>query len=208
MSKRLVWFLLLSAALHLLLLWLPGFAPQSSPGATLRSAAGSGRVEVRLRVLDSSAIAAVPPAAAAPVGRGAESTPPHPADTVPEQAANEPVAATSPLPILPASLPRGFDRDAYLSGDALDVRPSPEHPIVINLDDPQGMKQDKGQAVLMIYVGIDGQVDHVDIDSADVSPEVAESLSGIFRAARMRPGIKDGQPVRARMKILVEFEVR
>ncbi|MBI2306582.1 MAG: energy transducer TonB [Rhodocyclales bacterium] len=212
MTKRLGCYLLLSAALHLLLLWLPGFAP----GGASRLGAGSGRIEVRLRLLESSPATVHNPVAEQPPTmeslvvaqeRHQEIRAPDPGVPV-DAAARDDSAAVSPLPVLPASLPRGFDRDAYFSGDVLDVRPTPEHPIIIGLDDPQGMNKDKGQVVLVMYVGASGAVDHVDIDSADVPSEIAEALAEVFRNAKMRPGIKDDRPVKSRMKVLVEFEVR
>lgn len=213
MTKRLGCYLLLSAALHLLLLWLPGFAPSS--GGVSRLGAGSGRVEVRLRLLESSATSHGPTAERVVTTESLvlaqekhqEILPPDPGAPVNDPARDD-STAVSPLPVLPASLPRGFDRDAYLSGDLLDIRPSPEHPIIIGLDDPQGMNKDKGRVVLVMYVGATGAVDHVDIDSADVPSEIAESLAEVFRNAKMRPGIKGDQPVKSRMKVLVEFEVR
>lgn len=214
MTKRLGCYLLLSAALHLLLLWLPGFAPSS--GRASRLGAGSGRIEVRLRLLESSSATARDPAAelvptteplVVSQEKHKEILPPDPDVPVRDSARDE-STAVSPLPVLPASLPRGFNRDDYFPGDVLDVRPSPEQPIIIRLDDPQGMNKDKGQVVLVMYIGASGAVDRVDIDSADVPPEIAESLAAIFRNAKMRPGIKGEQPVKSRMKVLVEFEVR
>ncbi|MFC5300493.1 energy transducer TonB [Azospira restricta] len=208
MTKRLGCCLLLSVAFHLLLLWLPGFAPSSGGAAR-------GRIELRLRLLEASPAIALESTAEqlAANGRVAGDSEGREAEPAPDagehkgSAGDEPSSA-APLPFLPASLPRGFDRGAYLAGDRLDVRPSPEQPIVIGLDDPQGMRRDKGQVVLVIYVGATGAVDHVDVDAADVPADIAESLAEIFRNAKMRPGIKDERPVKARMKVLVEFEVR
>jgi len=113
-----------------------------------------------------------------------------------------------PLPILPATLPTGFDRDAYFPGSALDVRPTPEQPVVIDFDDPSGIDRKRGQIVIELYIGADGRVDRAEIGHSDLPEHIGERVADVFRAARMRPGMKDGQAVRAKMKVQVEFEVR
>ncbi len=221
MSTRLWYCLALSTLLHALLLKLPGFAPALFGGS---DGSGGGRVTVSLRVLDNAVPAAdaalspepaanPPPEVEASAASPQDEAPDHTPNDAPSEAGNREAAAESPssgapLPVLPSSLPRGIDRDAYLASDALDVRPAPEQPIVIGFDDPSRIDKDRGQVVLVLYVGADGRIDLVDIDRSDVPPDVAEIVAETFRVARMRPGRKDGRPVPARMKILVEFEVR
>lgn len=213
MSTRLWYCLALSILLHALLLKLPGFSPALFGGG---DGSGGGRVTVSLRVLDRevpTADVALSPEPAADPAPEVEASAAAPPDASPDEAGNRETAAEiassgAPLPVLPSSLPRGIDRDAYLASDSLDVRPVPEQPIVIGFDDPARIDKDRGQVVLVLYVGADGRIDLVDIDRSDVPPDVAEIVAETFRAARMRPGRKDDRPVPARMKILVEFEVR
>ncbi|HEX5804606.1 MAG TPA: hypothetical protein VFY24_16435 [Azospira sp.] len=225
-SKRLLFLLLLSALLHALLLALPGF--QSRP---LAGAAGdrldpgperaSSRFTVRLRGLDAAApiLPAEPiaapepePESRPPADRPADaSVEPEPASEAVSSAGDagpKSVAAEVPLPILPDTLPRGFDRAAYLPADQLDVRPSPLQPVVIAFDDASGIERERGQIVLVLFVGADGTVDLVDVERSDVPPAVSAIVAETFRAARMHPGMKSERPVPARMKVLVEFEVR
>lgn len=198
MTKRIYLSLVLSALLHVLLIWLLGFA--SMTGIAGHTRVGKGYVEVRLRPVWSEN---------ASVAQSEFQVFPQ-SDSV---AVGGELAAVgreggAPLPVFPTSLHRDFDRGSYYSSNDLDVRPSPEQPIIIELDDPNMMEKNKGQVVLLVYVSPEGAVDNVEISSADAPMDVANSLMETFRAARMRPGIKSGQPVRARMKILVEFEVR
>jgi hypothetical protein len=211
MSRRLTSFLLLSLVIHALLLWLPGFMPSSGDFSSF--ATGRGRVEARLKLfpLPSEAPSPEKPSISeAPLDLQENNQGTAQTDSAGQTDATsrDDSPAVSPLPVLPARLPLGFDRDGYLPGDKLDVRPSPEQPIIIGMDDPQGISKDRGEVILMLFVGKEGAVDHVDIDSSDVPPDIAESLAAIFGAAKFRPGVKDDQPVKARMKILVNFEVR
>lgn len=225
-SKRLLSLLLLSAFLHALLLTLPGFESRPLAGAAgdrldSRSERAASRFAVRLHGLEPTV--PLPPAEPAvqpepePESRPSEDPPPE-ASTEPMPSPDEvlpagdagpkSVATEVPLPILPEMLPRGFDRAAYLSADELDVRPAPLQPVVIAFDDASGIDRERGRIVLVLFVGADGKVDLVDVDHSDVPPAVSAIVADTFRAARMRPGMKSERPVPARMKVLVEFEVR
>lgn len=224
-SKRLLFPLLLSMLLHALLLTLPGFASRPLAGGggerfAVRADSASGRLTVSLRVLDPT-VPTLPPEEPLPDPAAEEqSSAADPsaaagdlAQAVTEAAAGDEagpksMAAEVPLPILPDELPRGFDRSAYLAADELDVRPKSLHPIVIPFDDTSGIDRSRGEVVVVLFIGADGHVDLVDIERSDVPSAVSTIVADTFRAARMRPGIKSERPVPARMKVLVEFEVR
>lgn len=221
-SKRLLSLLLLSALLHALLLTLPGFESRPLAGAAgdrldPRPEHVSSIFTIRLRAHEPVAptlpsVEAEPKAE--PENRVPEELPPEPvADPAPPPSAaadagQKSVSAEAPLPILPDVLPRAFDRAAYLAAEQLDVRPTPLQPVVIAFDDASAIERERGQIVLVLFVGADGTVDLVDVDRSDVPPAVSAIVADTFRAARMRPGIKSERPVPARMKVLVEFEVR
>lgn len=209
MTRRLICCLLLSYILHLLLIWLPGFSPQLFAYRVPLSNVSEGKIEARLKIFDSRVgfVDRNPEQGNVrqSVSEGAElRSPEHPAAATVAVIA----ASPSPLPILPPSLPHGFDRDAYLPGSRLDLRPIPNQAIVVGVENMPGFDMDKGQAIMVLFIGAEGTVDHVDIDSTDMPPDVTVSLADIFRAASMSPGWKDGQPAKSRMKIQVDFERR
>lgn len=93
----------------------------------------------------------------------------------------------------------------YVSANDLDVHPSPDTPIVVPFPDSfQGSI--KGRVILILSVRADGVIEQVSVDDSDLPNAFGQAASQTFLEARLRPGIKDGRPVAARMKILVEFE--
>jgi TonB family protein len=114
---------------------------------------------------------------------------------------SEPSPPVSSPPIIPApELP-------YLPAGTLDTRPLPEAPVVVPFPDAQ-LTKPKVTGILVLYIEADGRVDRVEVDQSDMPPPFEKAAIEAFRQARMQPGIKDGQPTRARMKVLVEFEAR
>lgn len=212
-AGRLLPLLSASFVLHLLVLALPGF--ETSPPATARPAVrvtAAARIDVRL--LESARPAFIASAApVAPRTSGEDSAAAADgalqrslATTVPSAGAPEPAEAA--LPVLPAWLPRDVERIAYLPADELDERPAPESPIVIGLDPSLPAGRERGEVVLSLYVGENGSLDRVEVGRSDLPAALAEGVADVFRAARMRPGIKSGTAVRSVMKVLVEFESR
>jgi TonB family protein len=129
----------------------------------------------------------------------ASSTTKPPAERV--AAASEPSPPVSSPSIFPApELP-------YLPAGTLDTRPRPEAPVVVPFPDAQ-LTKSKVTGILVLYIEADGRVDRVEVDQSDLPPAFEKAAIEAFRQARMQPGIKDGQPTRARMKVLVEFEAR
>lgn len=95
----------------------------------------------------------------------------------------------------------------YLPAGELDARPYPEAPVVIPYPDAQ-LNQSKATGVLVLYIDADGHVERIEIDKSELPPEFEKAAVDTFMKARMQPGMKGGKPIRARMKILVEFEQR
>lgn len=113
------------------------------------------------------------------------------------QLSNTPLLTNLPL----------FGVPAYLPSSELQLRPSPETPVIIPFPDAQLGKQ-KATAILLLYISSEGVVDRVEIDESELPSEFEQAAIATFLQAKMRPGIKDGKAVPARMKIEVEFEAK
>ena len=96
--------------------------------------------------------------------------------------------------------------EAYLPAKDLDVPPMADAAIVVPFPEGEALGRDHGEVFLSLYVGADGRVDHVEILRSDVSRAFEVAAAETFRRARLLPGSKSGQPVAARVKIVVEFE--
>lgn len=184
--------------LHILLLGVWWLQPSHAPGAFpalqhapaievfLHRSGGSGAQDARLPVATiPQDVEADTPVQVAPIQQA-----------VPDDASEPP--AVPPLPMKEAP---------YLAGGELDERPSSANPVIVPFPDAP-LDAPKVSGILVLYVGTNGYVDRIEVDESDLPPEFEKAAIDTFLQARMRPGIKDGQPVRARMKILVEFEQR
>lgn len=108
-------------------------------------------------------------------------------------------AAPHKAPLLPVP------DTGYLPARELDSRPSPVAPLILPFPEaPLGGS--RATAVLLLYIGSDGNVDRVEIEASDLPAEFELAAVETFRLARMQPGMKDGKSVRALMKIMVEYE--
>jgi outer membrane biosynthesis protein TonB len=116
-----------------------------------------------------------------------------------------PHPALAPVPAAP--LQRASNEWAYLPAAELDRRPSPEGDITLPFPESENLPRGtRVSAVLVLYVGADGAVDRVEFAQSALPPAFARTATETFARVRMRPGMKDGQPRRAMMKIEVEFE--
>lgn len=95
----------------------------------------------------------------------------------------------------------------YFPASELQLRPSPEAPVIIPFPDAPLGKQ-KATAILLLYISAEGTVDRVEIDESELPVEFENAAIDTFLRAKMRPGIKDGTAVPTRMKIEVEFEAK
>lgn len=204
-----------------------GAAPDERTPVDPAVAAGAADPGVSPVATSTDAAQAQPAAAAGEAGvlvaanrRGAqEGSGPAVANRRSAQEGSGPAAAIAPaVPPDAAGLPRGGVRATsswlpqiagaapYLPASQLDSRPYPESPVIVPF--PEGETLAKGQriaAILLLYVGIDGRVDRVEFAQSGLSPPFERIAIDTFLQARMSPGIKDGRPVRARMKVEVEF---
>jgi TonB family protein len=121
-----------------------------------------------------------------------------------ERQQHKPAEAAQPASSFP---PSPAQEPEYLPAGTLDSRPRAETPVIIPF--PSGyVQKSKMIGILILYISADGQVDRVEVDRSELPPDYEQAAIAAFRQARMQPGIKDGKPTRARMKILVEFEAR
>lgn len=113
--------------------------------------------------------------------------------------------SNTPLP-LQEYLPLNSQPE-YFPASELQLRPSPEAPVILPFPDAPLGKQ-KATAILLLYISAEGTVDRVEIDESELPAEFEKVAIDTFLQAKMRPGIKDGSAVPARMKIEVEFEAK
>lgn len=95
----------------------------------------------------------------------------------------------------------------YFSSSELQIRPSPEEPVIVPFPEA-ALSMQRGTVTLLVYVSAEGNVVKVEIDKSELPAEFEQAAVNTFMHVKMRPGIKDGNPVPARMKIEVQFEAK
>jgi TonB family protein len=118
---------------------------------------------------------------------------------LPERAESQPKAPAT-LAAPPASAPRAA---RYLAAHELDRRPQ----ILSHVEPhfPALALVPTGRVVLRLYIDETGAVDAVSAESADRTGAFEAAAREAFAAARFLPGIKDGAPVKALVRIEVLF---
>jgi outer membrane biosynthesis protein TonB len=99
------------------------------------------------------------------------------------------------------------DRSNYYHSSELQSHPEPKVPVIIPFPDV-ALESRKASAILVLFIGADGKVEHIDFDKSDLPAEFEKVAMDTFMKAEMRPGIKDGVPVPSRMRVQVEFEAK
>ncbi len=181
-------------------LWRP--APGGGPAATATVAAR--QVVVALRPVPDLSPARVEPS----VGAGHERVERTPsAQPVPAAASAPPEGLGDAAPPRSAVLPGpGQADDEYLPRSALTLGPEPTAEVLLAYPDhaPDG----RWQGVLTLFIDERGQVQRVRVESteSELPPPFQEAARQAFLAARFTPGQWQGQAVRSRIRIAVEFE--
>ena len=117
------------------------------------------------------------------------------------QIAEPPPPPAQSKPASPASkVPRA---PRYLAAHELDRRPQILSHVEPNF--PALALVPTGRVVLRLYIDEHGSVDAVAAESADRSGEFEAAAREAFAAARFLPGIKDGVPVKALVRVEVLF---
>ena len=120
------------------------------------------------------------------------------------------------LPIVPVDAITGKEKEQnsfllppkelpYLPASQVDIRPQPEHPVVIPFPEAS-LGKPKGEAVLVLYINTFGEIEKVEIDKSDLPDLFEKTAIDAFMKARMRPAIKDGKLINSKVKVVVEFE--
>lgn len=138
---------------------------------------------LRVEILSSDAPPPVPAA-------------PRPAAPVPEA---QQAARNSGTGAAPALLPP----QKYYTALELDRRPQPLAPIEPVY--PALALSPVGQVTLALYISEKGEVDRVEVESADATGDFAKSAQQAFGSARFLPGLRDGVEVKSLMRIEVRF---
>ena len=141
--------------------------------------------------------------------RGHEPQPPksrestHDADVA---AAAAPTPATTPAqaPHDPAARQGPFDEHHFLPRSALSVVPHALTPVLLTT--PPSAPNGRYSAELTLFIDETGQVRRVRVDSAGLLPDLEAQARQAFMTTRFQPGEVDGRPVRARLRVAVEFE--
>lgn len=102
--------------------------------------------------------------------------------------------------------PGQVDERFFLPRSALSVAPSPLAPVLLTT--PLGVPEGRYAAELTLYIDEFGQVQRVRTDSAGLLPELEAQARQAFMTTRFKPGEVNGQPVRARLRVAVEFEAQ
>lgn len=130
------------------------------------------------------------------------------ADATPEARTPSPEAAPRDLtavpPPTPASSPAAsFGDDRYWPRSALSRAPVAQSSVVLPYPDsaPGGWYR----AELSLFIDTDGRVQRVRVDTPGLPPPLEDAARQAFLAAPFQPGEIDGLPVRARMRVEVEF---
>lgn len=130
------------------------------------------------------------------IDTGRVDEPPRPAKpTVAASASGSP--ATSP----PASLDEGLDE--YLPRRALTRGPTPEQTVFVAY--PEGVPPGRWQLTLTLFIDTHGIVQHVRLAEANVPQALEDAARQAFLQTSYRPGEVEGQPVKSRIRIEIEF---
>jgi TonB family protein len=115
--------------------------------------------------------------------------------------------ATGSLDASPAA-PSGIDGDGddqYLARRELDQAPAAQ--AAIDLPFPAAAPPGSYRAVLTLFIDASGQVQRVRSEGSGLPPSLEDAARQAFLAARFEPGVKDGQPVRSRIRVEVEYSL-
>lgn len=95
---------------------------------------------------------------------------------------------------------------AYVASDQLDKRPVPLADLHFPYPDVRGADW-QGKIELTLYIGSDGRVDRVDIDSASVDQTIVDLAVESLHAARFSPAERNGKAVGARLRLEVSYDL-
>lgn len=121
----------------------------------------------------------------------------------PITASPPPVSIPTPPPLPAVPAPVGLP--AYFESHELTERPQALHDINTDVPLPPGEPM-VVDAVFVLLINADGQVDQVLVDQSGLPDDVEQVLRQRFLALPFKPGQIDGQPVPCRVRIRLRFE--
>lgn len=178
-------------------------APVNRPAARVRMLEGPDRPEPQPGV---AVRGSAPSPAPSPAQTTGPSTPPSTAQ--PQTAltvAVDPSPADAPASAAARALTTAADEEAlFLVRSQLDRAPYASEPI--DLPYPESAPLGHHQAVMTLFIDEQGRVRRVRLDIGQMLPPLLEDAARqTFLRSRFEPGIKDGAPVRSRLRVAVEF---
>ena len=103
--------------------------------------------------------------------------------------------------------PRAFDERPYLPLSKLTQPPTPMRPVAVPYPEGTAVKGTV-TARLTLFIDEQGNVARLIMDNTELPDAFVEAAKNAFEPAKFRPGRVDGDPVKAKMVIDVEFEDR
>jgi len=101
--------------------------------------------------------------------------------------------------------PRAFDERPYLPLSKLTQPPTPVHPVAVPYPEGTAMKGTVTTR-LTLFIDEQGNVARVVVGSTELPDAFVQAAKDAFEPAKFRPGTLNGESVKAKMVIDVEFE--
>lgn len=136
---------------------------------------------------------------AARSGPGVPKRQPQAADSAAGIASTASPEAYAPLPV-PQSDP------AYYAAHELDVYPAPLSPLVFAYPERATREQARGRVSAMLLIDAAGAVNEVRVIASDPPGYFEEATRAVLAAARFSPARRNGQVVRSRLLISVDYD--
>jgi TonB family protein len=111
----------------------------------------------------------------------------------------------SPVPEQTAARPAGLPIQRYYRTRELDVRPGIMTRVEPDYPEPAARRLVAGSVRIELYIDEAGRVERVQTLQADPPGYFEESTQRAFLAARFTPGMKDGRPVKVKIRLEVKF---
>lgn len=160
------------------------------------------------RVLSATLIAPAPPtASAAPLAQAAQASPPTPAaPRPPDPVAPGDVRTAPPGPTTTSESRMGIgdEFDAYVPRSRLETPPAPT--TIVDVRSPEELKGVVDLRVeFTLFIDETGKVRRVRIETPGVHPAFERAIADSFEPVPFTPGRVDGEAVRSRIRLEVEF---
>jgi len=187
--------LFVSAFIHALLSagLAPGSAGRSHPGPTTQALP----IAVRLVVPEA------PLPVTAPVAKAAPLLQPAPPRRAREDITARPAEVPSATPARPAGAgPAQIPDPTYYAARQLDVYPALIGTLEVRYP---GAADAKGRVLLLVLIDAAGVVDDVSVVESDAPAYLDEDVRQALGAARFKPALRSGLPVKSRLLVAIDY---